>query len=188
MKKTFLLFLLSMLIIARSHAQGSTKQKEESAQDTLSAAYLTKQYAMAIEDYIIAVQMKEHRRMDTLWFGKRHFNQPDDFPDIQLPNSIQKTAIILINPDVFEQDIRLYPKRTYINLIGWVDPQHAQFIFNTFTNGFKHTFDFFIDYRRSSYNDAYEKMTSRIEEYHFRADGKVDRISVFKEGRFVGNK
>ncbi|MBK8192652.1 MAG: hypothetical protein IPK76_05470 [Lewinellaceae bacterium] len=105
---------------------------------------LAKIYSRAISDYITEVSKQDLLALDTLYFGKRNNGQPDDFPDIVLPETIDNIKIRLIEPEVGEKLQEEKKASVYINLIGWVDKDKAEFIFVTFSNGFEHKFDFHI--------------------------------------------
>lgn len=107
---------------------------------------LTRIYNRSIADYIKAVNETYKIKFDTLYFGKRNFGQPDDFPDIQLPETIHNTPIRLVTPDVGMQKQQEQPQSFYINLIGWVNNPNAEFLFVAFSDGFKHQFDCHIEY------------------------------------------
>lgn len=112
----------------------SEKQKDE----------LTKIYSQAIADYIPLVNKEYNLTFDTLFFGKHVHGQADDFPDIELPSSIENTKIKLISPEQGEKNLKERKLSFYINLIAWIDSEDADFIFVTFSNGFAHQFDCFI--------------------------------------------
>jgi hypothetical protein len=108
---------------------------------------LTKIYSQAIGDFIKAANKKNATTFDTLFFGKHVYGQPDDFPDIELPEKIENTQIILITPELGEKSQKERKTRIYINLFGWVDKDKAEFIFVVFSNGFDHQCDYNINYK-----------------------------------------
>ncbi len=110
----------------------------------------TKIYSQAIADFIKSANKKNKTNFDTLFFGKRKNGQPDDFPDIELPKTIEKTQIRLIKPEVGAKKQKENNSHIYINLIGWVNKYRAEFIFVVFSNGFVHQYDYHINY---NYND-----------------------------------
>lgn len=122
----------------------------------VTKAQLTKIYSQAIADFITDATKTQRVNFDTLFFGKRKNKQPDDFPDIELPHVIKKTQIRLISPEqgTIKQTER--PQRIYINMIGWVTQQQADFIFVVFTNGFVHQYDYHINYRYNNKLNSYE--------------------------------
>ena len=122
---------------------------------------LTKIYSQAIADFIKAANAKEARPFDTLYFGKHVYGQPDDFPDIQLPRTIEKVVIKLISPDMGEKSQR--KSRIYINLLGWVDKDHAEFMFVVFSNGFIHQYDCNLKYSLPP-----ESNTMHLDAVHFK--------------------
>lgn len=129
---------------------------------------LTKIYSQAIGDYIRLVNSEYSLTFDTLFFCKREFGQVEDFPDIDLPAIIENTNIKLISPD---QGKRIQTDRKssfYINLIGWVNSDNAEFIFVTFSNGFVHQFDCFIKYSYNTKKQAFEVDNSRFEIFQYK--------------------
>lgn len=119
-------------------------------------ADVAKVYSQAIGDFIKAANAKNKTNFDTLFFGKRVNGQPDDFPDIQLPASIQGAKIILIAPETGAKLQRERKQRTYINLMGWVDELKAEFIFVVFLNGFNHQYDYHIHYTYNTTQKRFE--------------------------------
>lgn len=107
---------------------------------------LTKIYSQAIEDFIIAANKKNATAFDTLYIAKRKIGQPDDFPDIELPEKIENTQIRLITPEAGEKSQKERKSRIYINMIGWVDKETAEFLFYVFSNGFEHQYNYSIHY------------------------------------------
>ena len=131
---------------------------------------LTKVYSQAIGDYIRLVNSKYSLTFDTLFFGKREFGQVDDFPDIELPAIIDNTNIKLISPEQGKK-IQIERKSSfYINLTGWVNSDNAEFIFVTFSNGFAHQFDCFINYYYNTKKQAFEVNNSRIENFQYKVE------------------
>lgn len=126
------------------------------------ATGVAKIYTQAIGDFIKAANTRNKTNFDTLFLGKRANRQPDDFPDIQLPATIEGTKIILIAPDAGVKLQRERKQRTYINLMGWVEDTKAEFIFVVFSNGFSHQYDYHIHY---TYNTAQKKFELSNLEY-----------------------
>lgn len=128
---------------------------------------LSKVYAQAIGDYIRLVKKEYNLTFDTLFFGKHVYGQPDDFPDISLPPVIGNTQLKLISPEQGAQLQQQHKSSFYINLIGWVNADSAEFTFVTFSNGMTHQFDCFIHYKLGRQN--FELEDSRFENYLFKA-------------------
>lgn len=165
------------IALAACTVQGPSKQNPEaiiadrlsdkdiSQTDTakVSSYDLTKIYSQAIADYIKEVSKQDLMVLDTLYFGKRNNGQPDDFPDIILPETINNIKIRLIEPEVGKKLQEEKKSGIYINLIGWVDEDSAEFIFVTFSNGFEHKFDYHIYYEYDSDRMEFDLTKSRIE-------------------------
>ena len=121
---------------------------------SLSKSELKSIYTQAIGDFIKAANEKNKTGFDTLFFGKRIFNQSDDFPDITLPKTIENTPVRLISTESGAKKQKENLESIYINLIGFVDKASANFTFVIFSNGFKHQYDYVIDY---TYNAKLKK-------------------------------
>ena len=119
-------------------------------------ADLRKVYTQAISDFIKAANKKNKINFDTLFFGKRVNGQPDDFPDIELANTIRQTQIRLITPEAGSKKQKENKTSIYINLMGWVDNEKAEFIFVVFSNGFRHQYDYNINYRYNAKLKVFE--------------------------------
>ncbi|MFN8231154.1 hypothetical protein [Flavobacterium filum] len=129
---------------------------------------LAKVYSQAIGDYIRFVNKEYNLTFDTLFFGKYKFGQADDFPDIELPAIIENTSIKLISPEQGTKIQTVFKSSFYINLIGWVNSDNAEFIFVTFSNGLAHQFDCFIKYNYNTKKQTYEVDNSRFENFQYK--------------------
>lgn len=107
---------------------------------------LTKIYTRAIADFIKSANKKNKTNFDTLFFGKRKNGQADDFPDIELAKTIENTHIRLITPEEGAKKQNEIKSRIYINLMGWVKTENAEFIFVVFSKGFAHQYDYHLNY------------------------------------------
>jgi len=123
----------------------------------LSKAELTKTYTQAITDFIKAANKKNKSHFDTLFFGNRKDGDSNsDFPDITLPETIEKTQIKLISPSIGAIKQKERPSRIYINLMGWANKENAEFIFVVFSKGFHHQYDCHIHYKYNSQQNIFE--------------------------------
>lgn len=141
-----------------SSPNNSAKQKDD----------LTKIYSQAIGDYIRLVNKEYNLTFDTLFFGKHAHGQADDFPDLELPSSIEHTNIKLVSPEQGEKTQKERKSSFYINLIGWVNADDADFIFVTFSNGFAHQFDCFITYKYDPNEKAFVIEATRFENHRYK--------------------
>jgi uncharacterized protein YceK len=139
-------------------ANNSGKQKKE----------LTKIYTQAIGDYIRLANEEYNLIFDTLFFGKHVNGQPTDFPDIALPTAIENTRIKIISPEQGEENQKKNRSSFYINLFGSTNPDNADFIFVTFSDGFTHQFDCFIKYKYDTDEKKYVIETSRFKNYRYK--------------------
>ncbi len=123
----------------------------------LSNNELTSIYTLAVSDFITALQQRNGTEYDTLFFGKRKFGQPDDFPDIELPAKISKTTLRLVSPAEGEILQNAIKTRVYINLVGWTTKASADFVFVVFSNGFAHQYDCNLNYTFSKTANRFER-------------------------------
>jgi hypothetical protein len=79
---------------------------------------LTKIYSQAISEFIKAVKKEQKTGFDTLFFGKHVYGQPDDFPDIELPETIEGTHIRLLSPEGGLKKQKERKSLVYINMVG----------------------------------------------------------------------
>jgi hypothetical protein len=135
MKRVLFFFLILPIFALGQTNNLSTKAK------------LTKTYTKAIADFIKAANKKNKFNFDTLFFGKHVYGQPDDFPDINLPKTIEKVEIIVITTKLAVKKQKEKKLRIYINLMAWVDKENANFLFVVFSNGFAHQYDYSINYK-----------------------------------------
>ena len=121
---------------------------------------LEKIYSRALGDFIKAANKKTDKAFDTLYVGKRKEGEPDDFPDIELPRVIETTQIRLITPKEGEKTQNAVKTRIYINMIGWVDKEKAEFMFFVFSNGFAHQYNYSLKYKNNVKLKGYELIKS----------------------------
>lgn len=146
---------------------------------------LKKIYTQAITEFIAIVYRRDQTIFDTLYFGKRAFGQPDDFPDIELPESIDKTQLRLVSPEVGQQLQTERKSLVYINLMGWVDVAQANFIFVVFTNGFEHQYDYYIDFVFSPSSHNFELDQIAFEDYLHLNGEKPNRLIIYKDDKYM---
>ena len=115
--------------------------------DILSKDNLIEIYSQAIGDFIKTANKKNNTSFDTLFIGKRVNGKSDDFPDIDLPKVIENTQIRIISPEAGQKSQNEKKSRIYINLIGWINKENAEFIFVVFSNGFMHQYDLNLNYK-----------------------------------------
>ena len=104
-------------------------------------------YIQAIEDFIGESNKKNNTSFDTLYFLNRKDGDPEnDFPDIDLPNKIKNTQILLITPENGLKTQHENKLRKYVNMIGWINEKNAEFLFFVFSNGFEYKYNFKLNY------------------------------------------
>lgn len=145
---------------------------------------LAKIYSQAIAEYIGAVYKKDKTNFDTLFFGKQF-----DFPDIDLPTTINGTRIIILTQGEIDSKMSIYDKSSpYINLIGFVENEKAEFIFVTFYPGFNHQYDCYVNFRYNSEKKEFHLDKLRIEVLIRNKEGKAEHFAVYEDGKYVGVK
>lgn len=105
---TWLLGLIACFNHSASHSEKTLAEhlpvtSDSSNTQTVSKDELIKIYTQAIAQYIRSVHADYHITFDTLYFGKHVYGQPDDFPDIQLPETIAQTPVRLVTPEAGSQ-------------------------------------------------------------------------------------
>lgn len=145
---------------------------------------LAKIYSQAIEEYMRAVFEKEKTNFDTLFLGKQ-----TDFPDIDLPATIDQTKIRLLTQEEIDSKKSIYSQSSpFINLIGFVEVDKAEFIFVTFYPEFQHQYDCYIDFRYDSDKKEFDLDKLRIEVLIRNKEGKADHYAVYEDGKYIGDK
>jgi len=144
----FRLFLFNLIVSLSACAQTNKSHTNK--------LVLSNIYIQAISDFIKVANKKNTTVFDTLFIANRKLNQPDDFPDIDLPSQIEHTQIVLITPELAEISQKERKSRIYINLVGWVNQIKAEFIFVVFSNGFDHQYDYNIDYKYNVKSKVFE--------------------------------
>jgi hypothetical protein len=140
-------------------------------------------YTRAIAEYIKAIYEYDKSRYDTLFFGKH-----DDFPEIKLPTVIGNTNIILLTPAEADKKRTYHKSMVYINMFGSTDGDRAEFILVTFFPGYHHQYDYFIDLKYDAIRKDFVLEKVRLEKYIYDKEGKPERIAIYKDGKYVGNK
>lgn len=167
-----------------SHSENSFKKEKEDtpiSSDSLSKnkEQVTILYSQAIAEFIRTVYKKDKTRFDTLFFGKHVYGQPDDFPDIELPEIIEHTPIKIISPELGKKLQRERKSLVYINMIGWIDPDRADFVFVVFFNGAQHQYDYYINYAYNTSIGNFELMKIEYENYSPDMNRKPNRMVLF---------
>ena len=125
-------------------------------------------YYQAIADFIKTVKEKHKTSFDTLYFGKHVYGQPDDFPDIDLPKTIENTQIRLITPENGLSKQKARNSLVYVNMIGWVEQKKSEFIFVIFSNGGEHQYDYFSNYIYDTERKSWKVEQDRFEYYLYK--------------------
>ena len=170
-------------------AGSSSESNNTETKVVIDSVELAKIYSMAISNYVEAVFQKDKVVFDTLFFGKRKNGQPDDFPDIELPDTIHGAKVFLLTEKEAKANKQLYRKSSpYINLIGWVDRDKAGFTFVTFFPDFQHQYDCYIDYKYNTATNEFELEQLRIAVLILDKDGKADHFAIYEDGKHIGDK
>lgn len=134
-------------------ADSSTVQKDEQ----------TKLYSQAIAEYIKAVYKRDKSSFDTLFFGKHV-----DFPDIELPATIQNTKIILLTSEEADKKREYRKSLVFINMFGWITKDKSEFILVTFYPGYLHQFDCMINFKYNSAKKEFELEKLQFKNYAYK--------------------
>lgn len=146
---------------------------------------LTKIYTQAIAAFILAAYQHDKTSFDTLYFGKHVYGQADDFPDISLPETIEKTHIRLVTPELGQEKQQASKSAVYINMMGWVEQDKSEFMLVVFSNGFEHQYDYFINFIRNNTRNEFELDQIEFEQYRLSKGQKPKRITIYKDGKYI---
>ena len=127
-----------------------------------SKSELAKVYSQAIQDFINDSNKKNKYKFDTIFIARRKFGQPDDFPCIELPEKIWNTQVRLITLEDGIKSQSQIKSRIYINILGWVNNEKAEFLFIVFSNGFVPQYNYSIHYIYSSKSKKFELEKSQF--------------------------
>lgn len=168
----------------------SINEASSAALDSLTPQLeaLTAIYTQAIAEFIKATYKKDKTTFDTLYFGKHVYGQPDDFPNIELPQTIEGTQIRLVAPAVGQKKQAERKSLFYVNMMGWVDNEEAAFILVVFTNGGEHQYDYFINFTAENATNKFELYTIAFENYVYLNGEKPTRVTLYKDGKYVEDK
>ena len=176
------------IIADTSSAAGQQAYSASTDSLTIQKDELTKIYSQAIAEFIKAAYKMDKTTYDTLFFGKHVYGQPDDFPDIELPKTIEQTQIRIVAPDAGQKKQAERKSLVYINMMGWVDYKKAEFIFVVFSNGAEHQYDYFIHFVSKDSTNKFELDRVEFENYLHLKGQKPKRITVFKNGKYIADK
>lgn len=153
------------------------RQADSLLNDLEQKKRVVKVYAQAIANYLKAAEEHNQMKYDTLFFG-RHV----DFPDIDLPATIKGTQIFVLSPEEIETNKAVYSKSApYINLIGWVNNDKAEFIAVTFFPEFRHQYDYFINYRYTPELKEFQLEELAYETYADVEETKPKHIIIYQK-------
>jgi hypothetical protein len=181
------------LQIDKTSANGSSTESQKTnsvMSDTLTMPKeeLTKIYTQAIAEFIKAAYKNDKTTFDTLFFGKHIYGQPDDFPEIELPETIEKTQIRLVLPEIGQKKQSERKSLVYINMMGWVDKEKAEFLLVVFSNGAEHQYDYFINFSYNTSGAKFELVKVEFENYLHLNGQKSKRITLYKNDKYVDDK
>lgn len=167
----------------------SSRQQTDSAttDSSLQQEELAKCYTQAIGAFINAAYKRDGAIFDTLYFGKHVYGQPDDFPDIALPEIIEHTQIRLVTPEVGQVMQAARKSLVYVNLMGWLEKAKAEFVFVVFTNGGEHQYDYYINFKRKASSGDFALYEIAFENQFHLNGKKPKRTTIFKDGKFIGD-
>ena len=102
------------------------------------------------------MQKEKQTRFDTLFINKH-----PEFPDLQLPSTIQNTAIVIIDPELVNTKMSYKKTIALVNLIGWINKKDSEFIFVLFSHGYRHEYDahLYFNYETKSKSYRLQKLS-----------------------------
>ena len=124
---------------------------------------LEKAYTQAVEEYIKAVNNRDKSVPDTLFFGRNV-----EFPDIELPASIRNTGIVVLTSEEADRRREHRKSMVFVNLVGWVSKDKAEFILVTFYPGYLHQYDCMVNLKRDSVHKEYSLESVEFKNYVYK--------------------
>lgn len=170
-------------------SNGSSAESQQTNKTTTDSLNLyknemTKIYTQAISEFIKAANKKNKTIFDTLYFGKHIYGQPDDFPDIELPETIENTHIRLVTPEIGLKKQAENKSLYYVNMIGWVDKKKAEFVLVVFTNGGEHQYDYYINFNYHTASNKFELDKIEFKNYIHLSGKKPQRTTSYKDSKY----
>lgn len=156
----------------------------------LSKTELTSLYSRAINDFMQVMYQKDALVFDTLFLGDRKLGTKDDFPELDLPEKIGSTRIVLVSVGKAHGAYKSRFKKTspFINLMGWANRTDAEFIFITFYPEFSHQYDCYLNYIYHPVKKDYELSEQRLEVLMGNPSNKTPHFAIYKAGKYIGDK
>jgi hypothetical protein len=124
---------------------------------------LTNGYSQAITEFIKAVYKRDNSSFDTLFFGKH-----DDFPEIELPTTIQNTKIVLLTSGEADKKREYRKSLVYINMFSWITKDKSEFILVVFFPGYLHQYDCMINFKYNSKRKIFEMENLQFKNYAYK--------------------
>ncbi len=172
--------------LAQSAWQNDTASTVDSM--PLKKDELAKVYTQAIAAFIKGAYQHGKTTFDTLYFGKHVYGQPDDFPDIQLPEAIEHVQVRLVTPEMGQQLQAERRSLVYVNMMGWIDTKRAEFILVVFSNGAAHQYDYYINYNHDPATTLFELDTIAFEDYAHLKGQQPERLIIYAGGKYIEDK
>lgn len=144
--KSFISLLLLLLLTSCANDKAPEEKTTVTGDTTVANLSLESAYTQAINDYLLLAPQAYDLNYDTVYFGEHRYGTADDFPDIQLPATINRSVIKLVSNEAATTHQTNFPNTVFVNLMGYVEQEHAQFIFITFYKGFAHYYDHTLEY------------------------------------------
>lgn len=150
-----------------------------------SPSEMSRFYVSAITQFIKAVQFKDKITFDTLYFGKHVYGQSDDFPDIDLPETIENSQIRMITPENGQILQKARTDITYVNLMSWISNEKAEFLFVVFSNHSQHQFDCHVNYEFRKSLKGYQLINIFFENFLQMSEHKPKLIPIYSNGKYI---
>lgn len=172
------------------NVQESAPIKERIANSLQDSAVLQNEdvrkiYIEAIATLIKAAYKNDKTTFDTLYFGKHLYGQADDFPNIELPSSIENVEVKLVSAEEGNRMMKERKSLMFINLMAWLEIEKAEFIFVVFTNGGVHQYDYFINFLFNADKNKFELDNIEFENYINTSSQKPNRKIILSNGHYL---
>jgi hypothetical protein len=150
MRRQFTILILLFFFVNAS-GQAVSRLKEEKA------------YAQAIKEYLDATHKRDGSVFDTLLIGKR-----PDFPEISLPARVGNTVIMLLTTKEVDKKRKQNKKLVFVNLIGTVTNELADFMVVTFYPGYTHQYDCIIGLKYNGTSHIFQRDYVHFKNYAYK--------------------
>lgn len=142
---------LILFFFVNAYCQAVPRLKEEKA------------YAQAIKEYLDATHKRDGSVFDTLLIGKR-----PDFPAISLPGRVGNTVIMFLTTKEVDKKRKQNRNLVFVNLVGTVTKDVAEFMVVTFYPDYTHQYDCIIGLKYNGTSHTFQRDYVHFKNYAYK--------------------